>query len=186
MFDISEKLIVGQSYEIYGVTPISWEDSSWKYIFGWWWTSHQSSADKGLRLFRFCIMPWKEEREPTIKLCMIDVVQKFIRIQSFGQNWWWANGIRVEYLPRIHHIAALPQDWAEHQRNLLNGSSSCRCSTTSHGDLSTTRKTASQMLNTSLSMQRDSEQDNGHSSDLDRRKSGTLLVKTVHMENGTE
>ena len=29
MFDISEKLIVGQSDEIYGVTPINWEDSSW-------------------------------------------------------------------------------------------------------------------------------------------------------------
>ena len=42
------------------------------------------------------------------------------------------------------------------------------------------------MLNTSLSLQRYSEQVNGHSSDLDRRKSGTLLVKTVHMENGTE
>ena len=27
MFDISEKLIVGQSDEIYGVNPISWEDS---------------------------------------------------------------------------------------------------------------------------------------------------------------
>ena len=50
----------------------------------------------------------------------------------------------------------------------------------------TTRKNASQMLNSSLSMQRDSEQDNGHSSDLDRRKSGTLLVKTVHKENGTK
>ena len=33
MFDISEKLIVGQSDEIYGVTPISWEDSSWKQLF---------------------------------------------------------------------------------------------------------------------------------------------------------
>ena len=30
MFDIYEKLIVGQSDEIYGVTPINWEDSSWK------------------------------------------------------------------------------------------------------------------------------------------------------------
>ena len=38
----------------------------------------------------------------------------------------------------------------------------------------------------SLSMQRDSEQDNGHSSDLDQRKSGTLQVKTVHKENGTK
>ena len=66
----------------------------------------------------------------------------------------------------------------------MDGSSSCRCLTTSHGDQRTTRKNASQMLNSFLSMQRDSEQDNGHSSDLDQRKSGTLLVKTVHKENG--
>ena len=32
MFDISEKLIVGQSDEICGVTPIDWEDSSWKQL----------------------------------------------------------------------------------------------------------------------------------------------------------
>ena len=41
------------------------------------------------------------------------------------------------------------------------------------------------MLNSFLSMQRDLEQDNGHASDLDQRKSGTL-VKTVHEENGTK
>ena len=32
MFDIPEKLIVGQSDEIFGVTPINWEDSSWKHL----------------------------------------------------------------------------------------------------------------------------------------------------------
>ena len=32
MFDISEKLIAGQSDEIFGVTPINWEDSSWKHL----------------------------------------------------------------------------------------------------------------------------------------------------------
>ena len=32
MFDIFEKLIVGQSDEIFGVTPINWEDSSWKHL----------------------------------------------------------------------------------------------------------------------------------------------------------
>ena len=32
MFDISEKLTVGQSDEIYGVNPINWEDSSWKHL----------------------------------------------------------------------------------------------------------------------------------------------------------
>ena len=44
---------------------------------------------KGLRILSFCIVPWKDEREPTIKYCMgrqIDVVQKFTRIQNFGQN----------------------------------------------------------------------------------------------------
>ena len=32
MFDKSEKLIVGQSDEIFGVTPINWDDSSWKHF----------------------------------------------------------------------------------------------------------------------------------------------------------
>ena len=32
MFDISEKLIVGQSDEIYGVNTINWEDSSSKHL----------------------------------------------------------------------------------------------------------------------------------------------------------
>ena len=32
MFDISEKLIVGQSDEIYGVNTINWVDSSWKHL----------------------------------------------------------------------------------------------------------------------------------------------------------
>ena len=32
MFDISEQLIVGQSDEIYGVTPMNWEDSLWKQL----------------------------------------------------------------------------------------------------------------------------------------------------------
>ena len=32
MFDISEKLIAKQSYEIFGVSTINWEESSWKYL----------------------------------------------------------------------------------------------------------------------------------------------------------
>ena len=74
----------------------------------------------------------------------------------------------------------------KHQKNSLDGLSSCRCSTTSRGDQKTTRKNARQMLHSSLSMQRDVEQDNGHSSDLDQRKSGTPKVKTVHKESGAE
>ena len=32
MFDVSEKLIVGQSDEIFGMSQINWEDSSWKQL----------------------------------------------------------------------------------------------------------------------------------------------------------
>ena len=99
----------------------------------------------------------------------------------------------MEYLPRIHHVAALPQGPRvpvknEHTTRRFHWTvlSSCRCSTTSHGDLKTSKKNASQMLNPSLSTQRDLEQDNGHFSDLDHRKSGTLLTTKDHKENGTE
>ena len=81
MFDMSEKLMSEQSDEICGVNTINWEDSSWKHLslIGGEEVSHQSLAHKGLRIFRFCVMPWKDEREPTIKLCMgrqLYVVQK--------------------------------------------------------------------------------------------------------------
>ena len=83
------------------------------FIFDWQWTSHQSRVQKDLGILRFEILLWKDERESIIKLCkekkLIDVIQKLIRIQNFGQNWWWINGNRVEYLPSIHHIAALSQ-----------------------------------------------------------------------------
>ena len=36
MFDLSEKLIVGQSDEIYGMSTINWDDSSWKHLFLDW------------------------------------------------------------------------------------------------------------------------------------------------------
>ena len=122
MFDISEKLISEQSDEINGISTINWEHSSWKYLslVGDEQVISLLHTKVYVRILRFCIVPWKDEREPTIKLCMgrqIDVVQKFIRIQNFGQNWWWTNGIRVEYLPRIHHIAVLPQSPKVHEQN---------------------------------------------------------------------
>ena len=99
MFDISEKLITEQADEIYGMRYNSLGTLFMEaFVFGWWWTSHQFLTQKSFPILRFCIVIWKDEREPTITFCMgrqMDVVQKFIRIQNFGQNWWWANGIRV-------------------------------------------------------------------------------------------
>ena len=59
-------------------------------IFGRWWRSHQSLAREGLRIFRFCVMSWKDESEPNIKFCFgrtVELVQRFTTIQNFGHNW---------------------------------------------------------------------------------------------------
>ena len=90
MFDVSEQLIVGQSDEIYGMSTTNWEDSSWKYLslIGDEEVISLSHA-KVYVVSDSVLCLGKNEREPTIKLCMgrqVDVVQKFIRIQSVGQN----------------------------------------------------------------------------------------------------
>ena len=112
MFDISEKLIVGQSDGTYGVTPINLEDSSWKQLSLVSDEEVSLSHAKVLCIFRFCVMPWKDESEPNIKFCLgrkIELVQEFITTQNFGHNRRRTDGIRVEYFPRIHHVAALQQ-----------------------------------------------------------------------------
>ena len=48
------------------------------------------------------------------------------------------------------------------------------------------KKNANQVLNSFLSMRKDIQQDNGHSSDLDQKRNVFLLMNTVHKENGTE
>ena len=78
MFDISEKLIVGQSDEIFGVTPINWEDSSWKHLS---LVSDEEvislSHAKVLCILRFCVMSWKGESEPNIKYCLGRKIELF-------------------------------------------------------------------------------------------------------------
>ena len=90
MFEICEKLIFEQSDEIFGVSQISWEGSSWKDLS---LVNDEEvislSHAKGLRIFRFCLMRWKGAPEPPIKYCLggqVDVVQEFITIQNFGHK----------------------------------------------------------------------------------------------------
>ena len=51
-----------------------------------------------------------------------------------------------------------------------DGSSSCQCLTTFHGDLMTMKKKTNQVLSSFLSMPKDFHQYKGHSSDLDQKK----------------
>ena len=55
-------------------------------------------------------------------------------VQKLWQNWRWANGVRVQYFPRIQYVAAQSRDWVRHQRISQEELYSCRCSSTSPVD----------------------------------------------------
>ena len=105
MFDISEKLITKQSDEIYWMSTINWEHSLWKYLSLVGDEQVINLLHKKVYVFSdyvLCLGKMNENPQSNYAwVWQIDVVQKFIRIQNFGQNWWWADGIRVEYFPRF-------------------------------------------------------------------------------------
>ena len=102
-------------------SPINREDFSWKQ-----WSlvndeevislSHAKVyvfSDSVLRLGKVTQNPtsntvWEEK---------VELVQRFTTIQNFGHNWRRADGIRWEYFPRIHHIAACPWSPRVHDLN---------------------------------------------------------------------
>ena len=85
MFDISTRLVSEQD-EISGLETIGWENNSWKYLslIGEERIINLQRT-KGLRLFRFCVVPWKDFRKPPIERCMgtkIGMVQIISGIQK--------------------------------------------------------------------------------------------------------
>ena len=56
----------------------------------------------------------------------------------------------------------------------------------SWGSKDNEKECKSNALNSFLSLRREPEQDNGHSSGLIQKRSGTLSVKTVHKASGTK
>ena len=161
------------------------------FIFDRWKRSHQSLAREGLRIFRFCVMPWKDEREPTIKYCLgrlTDVVQEFTTIQSFGRNWRRTDGIRVKYFPRIHYIAARPRSPKVHEQNERPRTSPrtnyLHVKVQIHRELKTMKRHVLIMPHLCLYLQKDFQQDVGHSSDLDQKRSGILSTTKDQKENG--
>ena len=93
MFDTSEKLIVGQSNETYGVDTINWEDSSWKQLS---LVSGEEVISLSLaKVYVFSdsvLCLGKMNQNPTSnsawerQLEKIELVQRFTTVQNFGHN----------------------------------------------------------------------------------------------------
>ena len=77
----------------------NWEDSSWKHLSLVGDEEVISLLHTKVYVFSASVLCFgKVNENPQSNTAfggMIDVVQKFTRIQIFGQNWWWADGIRV-------------------------------------------------------------------------------------------
>ena len=176
MFDISEKLIVGQSDEIYGVTPTG------KILV-------ISLSHAKVDVFSNSVLCLGRKNEnPLSKIVWEDVHQNtelWTHLMVSQRN---SSGMYSQDSPHCSSATKSMSSclkWAIHQ-NLLDESSSCRCSITSHGDLKAKNGNAMLTLTMSIFAKKDSQQDVGHSSDLDQKSSGILLVLTDHKENGTE
>ena len=185
MFDTSEKLISEQSDE----------DSSWK---------HSSLArgeevirlsHKGLRIFSLCILPRKMSENPQSNTFWEDRLMWFRRcseyraldtIDGVPMEFEWNILTRFTILQLRHKSKSSCRKSAQNQKISQHGSTSCRCLTTFHGYPKTMNGNANRALSSFLCMQKDFTMENGHSSDLDQKRSGILTMNTNHKENGTE
>ena len=110
----------------------------------------------------------------------------------FGKESWV--GSKIHHSTELWTIDGEPAakskssclQWAINQKNFKDGSSSCRCPMTSYGDLKTMNGNALLTPHMCLYLQKYFHQDVGHSSDLDQKRSGILLVTADTEEKGTE
>ena len=110
----------------------------------WWCTSRQSLACKGSRIFRFCVMFWKGEREPKSNIAWEDRLKWFNsspeyrildRTDGEPMELEWNISQDSPHCSSATKSKRSFQKWAINQKISQDGSSSCRCSMTSHGDL---------------------------------------------------
>ena len=87
MFEISEKLIVEQSGEIFAVSQISWEDSLHKQLSLVNDEEVNSLSHAKVYVFSYSVLCLgKVNQNPTFKYCLGRLVQRFTTTPNFGHN----------------------------------------------------------------------------------------------------
>ena len=195
MFDISEKLTVGQSEEIFGVSPINLEDSSWKPSF--------LVNDEEV----ICLSHAKVYVFSDSVLCVRKVNQNPTSNTVWEQRLSW-----FKDSPKYRILDTIDGEWMEFEWNIFPRTTPLQLISKPQ-EFMTTMGDPSQFKGRSIFMTmfndiiwesednerecsadatlvplfaKDSQQDFGHSSDLDQKRSGILLVVADHKESGTE
>ena len=195
MFDISEKLVSEQPDEIYGVKTINWENSSWKYLslIGDEQVCLQRTKVHVFSDFVWCLgkmnenprwniawEQWLTWFKSSLEYRTLDGIDR----EPIEFEWNIFPGFTT--LQLSHKVQELLLRLGETPENFTRRIIFMSMFNDISWDQKTTRKNASQMLNSFLFCKKDLEQDNGHSSNLDQRKSGIVSVQIVQKVNGTE
>ena len=135
MFEFSEKLIVGQSDEIFGVFQISWESSPWKQL-------SLVDDEEVISLSHAKVYVFSDS---VLYLGNLNQIQRFITIQNFGQlteNRWNSSGIFSQDSLHCSSSKKSKSSWTKwaNQNNSKDELSSCRCSMTSYGEVKTKKR----------------------------------------------
>ena len=158
--------------------------------------SSVSRMPRFLFFFRFCVMTWKGESQTNIKFCLgrtIELVQRFTTTQNFGHNWWWANGIRVEYFSHDSlHCSSSIKSKKAHEQNERHRT--VPRTNYLHVDVQwrhmvirkTMNRNANWAPNSFRLMREDLHQGRWSFLGPGTEKSGIQLTLTDHKENGTE
>ena len=192
MFEISEKLIVEQSDDIFGVSQISCENSQWKQLSLVNDEEVISPSHAKVYVFSDSVLCLGNVNQNPTSNTVWEEQLGWFKDSSHTELWtqltenrWNSSGI----FPRIHYIAALPRSLKVHEQNgrtQINSKdelSSCRFSMTSYEELKTMNRNVLLMPHLCLCLQKDVQQDVGHSSDMDEKRSGILLTTTDNKEN---
>ena len=152
MFDIFEKLIVGESDEIFGVTPINWEDSSWKQLSSV--NDEEVISFRAQRFFVFsdsvlCLGKVNENPQSNTvweeKLSWFKDPPQYKILDTIDgepMEFEWNIFPGFTTLQLCNKVQEFMSKLTEKPEISQDGSSSCRCSTTSHEDLKTMNRNA--------------------------------------------
>ena len=151
MFGISYKVIVGQSDYMYGVAAITWEDSSWKQFLV---SDEEVISLSHAKVYVFSdsvLCLGRVNENPQSNTVWEDKLTWFKRSPQYRvldtivgepMDFEWNIVPGFTTLQHCNKVQNSCQKWAINQKNLKDGPSSCRCSTTSLGDRKTMKRNA--------------------------------------------
>ena len=176
MFNISEKLILEQANEILGVCQIRW-----KILHGnnyLWSMMKKSSVSRMQRLMLSLILCYVLERWTQNQILLGNSSWVCSKIHHNTELWtqltenrWNSSGI---FPSSSKKSKSSWTKWAN-PNNSKDELSSCRCSMTSYGEWKTMKRNVLPIPHLCLYLQKDFQQDVGHSSDLDQKQSGMTI-----------